>query len=1042
MKGNSPTAVAMRRPITVIMLIITVLSLGVIAYTRIPIEFLPKMDFPFIGVFIPYPGATPEQVEKEVAIPAEGEFRTLSNLERITTDSDMDGCFVRMMFTWDADMSVATAEVRDRMERLKLQLPSEIERLFIRRWSANTMPVMAMAVLRESNEEELAHLCKTVLQSRLLRIDGVADVTIFTKSETDVLVQFDQNRLRSSGLSLYDLVSRLQSSSINMSLGELEEGQTKYLVRVLGEFDTPDEIGDLVVGPAGTRLKEVADVGYNARERDSDYSIDGKGGAFVMVRKESEANTVATCEAVEAELARVMREPGFRDAETFMFFDQSKLIRASLDGLMAAGEFGGALAVIVLFLFLWRVRPTLVVALSIPASVVVALVAMFFLGITLNIVTMTALIVALGMLVDNAIVVMENIVRYNQMGLSREESAYRGASEVAMAITAATLTTIVVFIPIFYINTGEMATYMSQFGLPVTVALLASLAIALTVIPLAATHMKPWGVENGSGARKRRWFARIRPLEATINAYVWLLDRVMHWRLATVGLTLIIVFVTAVVAGKSLGQRGMPDFDSRQVEMSLVFDQNLDMAAIGDTVKQLEDTINQWRDELGIKHLFLNYGPGNGSIDVHLLKPEDLAEDEVAPYTTKEVMDILWQRIPARLPGAEVRFSIAEASESSGMQVSIRMRGDDAATLTGYAEQFKTLMATLPNVSDVETDSGRTKQEVQLQVDETLSQQAGISAFMVARVVDFALRGVRLPYLKQGGREIPVWAQFQEEDRKSRSNLENVTVLGGTGELVPVSRLVQFGKATSPQSITRENGKNVINISAKVGTKDLSEVKAPIEALIDSFELPRGYTIEMGQELEELQENMQNFATAAILAVILVFIVMGALFESYILPLSILTSVPCSVIGVVWLMYLTDTPMDTIAFIGIILMLGIVVNNGIVIIDHINQLRLRGAERLDAILQAGRDRFRPVMMTALTTILGCVPLAIGGTSAGDVSLFSLGRALIGGLSTGTLLTLLIVPLTYSLIDDLRVWFSHYMADLRSLGRAKAPADAP
>ncbi|MBN2310490.1 MAG: efflux RND transporter permease subunit [Candidatus Hydrogenedentes bacterium] len=1048
---RSLTAIALRRPITVIMLVITMLGLGGIAYVKIPVEFIPKLDMPFIRCYIPYVGATPAQVENEVAIPAEGEFRTVSQMKRITTTSDSNGCDVRMTFEWDADMALATSEVRDRMERLKLELPDEIERLFLRRFSSTSLPIMAFALFRDGDHEELTNLVRNLLQSRLLRLDGVADVMVFGAPEKEVLIEFDQERLNSLNLTLYEVVGRLRSSSLNLSLGELGEADTKYLVRAQGEFTSPEEMARLVVsGNHAVRLSDVADVGYQARERETEFSIDGKGGIFVLVRKESEANTIATCRALRHELDMLETDPLFKGTEAFMFIDQSELILTTLKGLLQAGKWGGSLALLVLLLFLRRIRSTFVVALAIPSSVVVALVFMFFAGMTLNVVTMISMTIALGMLVDNSIVVIENIYRHAQLGFDAEESARRGASEVGLAITAATLTTVVVFIPILYLETGEMATYMRQFAVPVTVALGASLLIALTVIPLAVRHMKPRhrmrslaflrplfaSAPAGEPGRFARLF-RFHPLKRLMAFYGRLLAWTVRWRLATLLAVFGMILLTLAVPYRLLGRQGMPSMDSREIEVDIVLDQNFDMAKATETFKTLQGVIAEQREELGIKNVFSHHQAGGGSLYIYLLQPEDLADGEEFPFTTEEVRDILWQRLPGRVPGGELRFSIAEASESTQRGFALRMRGDDAEVLNGYAERFKELLGQIPNVSDVMSDTDRDEQEVQIGINETMATECGISPLVIARTVDFALRGTKLSYLKREGREIPVWAQFREEDRKTRANLDNVHLLSRTGELVPLSRLVTVSRARSPQAIRRVDGKNVVTIAAKTVHEDLSGVMRDLKELIESFDMPQGYTVEMGDELMELEANASNFATALIMAVILIYLVMGALFESYVLPLSILTSVPLAFIGVYWIMWLTNTPMDTVSMIGAILMVGIVVNNGIVIVDHINQLRQRGCERTEALLQAGHDRFRPVMMTALTTILGCVPLALGSSLASDIAFSGLGRALIGGLTTGTLLTLFIVPVFYTLIDDARSWLLRFFGGLVRLGSVNA-----
>jgi hydrophobic/amphiphilic exporter-1 (mainly G- bacteria), HAE1 family len=1030
--------IALRRPITVTMIIVTMLGLGFISLQRIPIEFIPKFEFPFLGVYIPYVGATPEQVENEIAIPAEGQFRTLTNLQRITTQSDMNGCNVLMQFQ-GVDLSTATSEVRDRMERLRAELPADVDRLMLRKFSSEALPVMIFALYRDQDIERLADAARTVLQPRLLRIDGVADVAIFGEEQAEVLVEFDQDKLRARGLSLYEVVQRLQLSNLNVALGELIDGNQKHFVRALGEFKSPQELGELVIGPNAARLKDVANVGYLKRTSTSGYAIDGQTGVAIMIRKESEANTVRTCTAVKAELAKILDEPLFVNTEQFVFFDQSEMILGALDGLIRAGQWGGALSFIVLFLFLRRLRLTLVVALSIPASLFVAFILMYFAGYTLNIITIIAMIVALGMLVDNAIVVMENIHRHSQEGHSDEESARRGANEVSLAITAATATTCAAFLPLVFLDTGDLSNYIRQFAVPVTVALGASLLLAVTAIPLAACHLptreslwtfRIWsrinpfrrrGSENGGKTPARRIWSR--PGEKVVSVYLWVLGWTQRWRLATL-LILGAVFLSTIPACMGLQRQGVPSIDSRQVVIDVEFERGFDAEEVQETFGLVYKKVDARREELGIKNIFYQYGPHGGNFNIYLNTEDDLRGGAEYKYTTDEARDILWASLPAAIPGAELRFSIAETGEQSSQGFSIRMRGDDATTLNEYASRFAALLQETPNVTEAKAEADSTEEEIQILINETFAARNGVSPFTIAQTVDFALRGARIFYIKREGREIPVWAQFSEKDRTSRANLENVAILNQEGELVPLIQLVDFQKARSPSSIRRVNGKNVVNITATTRTRDLGRVMDDLRGLIQTFDMPRGYNIEFGDELASLQSDMTAFMTAMLLAIIVIYLIMGSLFESYLLPISILVSVPLAGIGVVWSMYATGTPIDTMTFIGFILLAGIVVNNGIVIIDHINQLRKEGMDRGEAILRAGRVRLRPVMMTALTTILGCVPLAVG-----EVTFSGLGRALIGGLTTGTLLTLIIVPLFYAVIDDVREWLADFAAAL-------------
>ncbi len=1077
MKIPSLPDLALNRPISVFMLSITFVLLGLISWYRIPLQFLPEIDDPYIGCQIPYPGASPEQVEQQVAIPVEGEFRTISGLRRIRTVSNSDGCFVNMVFDLDTDMTLATAEVRDRMERLKLVLPDEVDRMFIQRFSSRSIPVIAFGMFRAGDQEAFLNLLRTYIEPRIRRIDGVADVQIQSAyREKDVLVEFDQNVLSSMNLALSEVIAILRESSLNLSVGELSEGERKYLVRVLDEHRRLNDIEEIVINPSGLQLREVATVRFATRGDEGYVALDGNEGAFIFVNKESEANTVATCKAVRAEMERILAQPMFDTAEHMVFFDQSEIITNALDNLMNEGMYGAGMALLVLFFFLHRVRPTILVALVIPTSLVVSLVFMFFVNMTLNLISMVSMIIVVGMLVDNAIVVVENIIRNSKLGYNSRESALRGAKEVGLAIFAATTTTWVVFIPMYFMETGRMSVFMAELGLPLMVALAGSLVLALTVVPLSMSYMRmesggipgflsrrlhlkhqsayasrikdtdeeETGCEDSGAAttvstsderdHEHHWYHfifRIHLVQWVINGYAALLGNVLRQRLAAMLVLATIIGVTIIIPVRGVGMSDMPRMDTREVKIDVKMDQNYDMEMTKELFALLRDQVDLHREEMGIKNVLSYHAITEGVINIYLFTEDDGAEWKNPKYSTDEVMRILSRRLPRNLPGAELKFALTDAGES-GTQgtVSVRLRGDDTQTLSDYAERLKLVMAALPNLDEVETDVERREQEIQLRIDQPLARSAGVTPLAIAQTVDAALRGARLPFMKQGNREVPVWAQFQEENRRSRANLENVLVVGQDGRLIPLNQLVNFEKGRSPNSIHRVNGKNVINVTAQINTEDLGAVQRDLRQAISTFDMPVGYGAELGDELNELSETFISFLTTLTMAIILIYLVMSALFESYLLPLSILTSVPMALAGAVWMLYLTNSQLDTITFIGCILMSGIIVNNGIVIVDHINNLRKTYEDdRLsEAIVQAGIDRFRPVLMTAITTILGLVPLAIA-TTGGAGTFSGLGRALIGGLSAGTLLTLFVVPVFYSLIDDFHRWFINFMGNI-------------
>ena len=1064
---------ALKKPITVLMITVSMLILGVIAWNRIPLNFLPKVDRPFIGVMIAYPGASPAQVEQQLAIPVEGELRTIPGLRRIRSTSSSNGCNVGLLFSLDTDIAVATAEVRDRLERLKLILPKEADKMLIERFSSGSIPVMAFGLFKGGDQDEFANLVRTVAEPRISRLDGVAKVEVLSPIQPkEVLIEFDQNTLRAMNLNLALLIQNLRESSINLSIGNLVDGERKFYARLVGEYRRLEDIANMVVTPNGLRLGQVAKVSYRSREEQQRVALDGKGGVVLLVIKESEANAVATCRNVHVELEKLLKEPAFNKVDHLVFFDQADLINRALKNLFLEGYYGALLSIAVLIFFLHKAMPTFIVSLAIPSCLLVAVVFMYLSGMTLNIVTMVSMIISVGMLVDDAIVVVENIIRHRQEGEPMRSAATNGAMEVGLAVVASTLTTVVVFVPMYFMDAGRMFVFMEQLAWPLIVSLLASLMVALTLVPLAMSRTKithghnifqtlseRWrrkaekkhvsnapdaaGADAPKGGVVRRavtWLGNLHPIQSFIDGYSVVLHLALRRRLVFLAGLAFIVWLTFEIPMQRTGMREMPKLDMREVRIDVALDQNFDLKSATALFQQVEQAIDLVREPLGIKKVLTMNSPIDGFFDVYLYTEDDDPKWSAPPYTTEQVMQILSEKIPTRTPGAEFRLSMGDIGDSNNRSdITLYVRGDERETLENYAERLKKILQdTNPYVSNVNADVEKSKQEMQIKIDQPLAQQAGVSPLILAQTVDAALRGARMPFMKQGRREIPVWAQFREEDRKSQANLDNVMVPGITGKLVPLQDLTGYSKVRSATAIKRVNGKNVITLSAKLNTKNLSLFKEEAKRSIALLDLPPGYNVDFGDELEDLESNIFNFTSSLAMAVILVYIVMAALFESLLLPMSIMTSVPLALGGAVWMVYFMDNQFDQITLIGCIIMVGVIVKNGIVVVDYINQLYSKTGNRTDAVLRAGRDRFRPVIMTALTTILGLVPLALAKT--GGASTFSgLGQAWIGGLTVGTVLTLFVVPVFFTIFDDINLWAKNFFGNL--LGRSVVPEEA-
>ena len=809
MKRSLP-ALALRRPVGVIMLVLCVMALGLIAVNRTPVEFLPPMDLPFLGAFIPYIGATPEQVEREIAIPAEGLFRTLPHLRRGRTTSDANGCFISLFFEWGTDMTDSLAEVRDRMERLRGELPEDAERIYVRHFSLDTIPVMQIGLSREGDPIEFASIVEREIVPKLLRLNGVANIDTFGQDEMSLMLDLDQYALLDHGVSIYDLVTMLNTSAVNLGVGELIDGDRKYLVRAKSELNRIEDYAALSVGK-GIHLGDVASGRFRTRDPDYVFSIDGERQIFLLITKDAQANTAATCESIVNELDRILAKPALEGTERFIFFSQGEIIEGALNGLFNASKFGGLMALLILFVFMRRVRATVLVALAIPGSLVTAFVIMFVIDMSLNLITMMSLIVAVGMVVDNSIVVIENIYRYRAMGYAPEESARRGASEVALAIVAATSTTAVVFIPVLYLQGGQMAIFTRHFAVPVTVSLGASLVIALTVIPLAVSRFREYDrtlvdlLFRRRGVHDEAERARSASDSRLLNAYAATLRLALSRRVMTLAILVAIIAATAMIPARRMGYQNLPSADRRLVEIDIDLDPNFDLSMASTVFDEVERMLDERRDELGVRHIFKNFTARGGEISLYLYQEPEDAPDGNLPYTSDELVDILWELLPGQIPGGQITVSTGGTSSGSGTgqtAISMRIHGDDAQILQHHADRLVNAMAAIPNITDVRKSDRGEETEIQLKIDPVLAANAGISPVEVAQTVAFALLGTRISEIQQGGREIEVWTQFREEDRRSQANLGNVMLRGRDGSMVALRQLVTPSKRRVPGRLT------------------------------------------------------------------------------------------------------------------------------------------------------------------------------------------------------------------------------------------------
>ncbi len=1021
---------SVNRPVTVTMILLAMLVVGAIAYSRIPLTLFPEgLQWPRLFAWASYPNAGAIEVEKKVVRLMEEAVAQVGSVKRIQSRANRGSGSVIVEFQKDVDLQVASAEMRDRLDRVMPEMPDEIEQVMVRGWDANDIPIMAGSITFPPGSGDPRFLMDTYIEPAFRRIEGVGNVELWGSPDKQVLVEMDQDRMRSHDINMFQAVNDLRSQNVTVPGGWIVEGGKKIYLRSVGRYKTVEELSETIVDPEHQlSLKDIASVSYEPPQKDWSNRINGQEAMGFEIVRSAEANVVHISHAVEAALEELASHPKLRDLESVVFWDQGKHVTSSVYNLRDSGLWGGLFAAVVLFFFLRAVRMTLIITLAIPLCIMVTITALYFAGWSLNMATMMGLMLSLGLVVDNAIVIVENIFRLRQSGVDPRRASIEGAGEVGLPVTMATLTTVVVFLPLVLMGSDDnMAFWMLRIGVPVMVGLVASLFIALLIIPLAALKM---------GSDKKR---------SDSAGIAWLqqrYERSLRWVL-THRLDAFILVVLAV-ASMRIPMEGISRTDRNERDETRIM-LNFEMPS-GQTLEQAETFMSAVEDTLianqalyNVANINSNFSAGRGEISMYLQEEEDLEWYSVAwsdllkklgirnqPYLDyDEVEEDLQMRLQMP-PGVKMRVNWQDTQEDAA--VSVTLYGEDTRVLMGMAREVERRLESIPGLLSVDTDMDRGGTELQLRLDRGQMQRLGVSAQEVSGSISYALRGHKInKFHTEDGREIDIQVQLEAYDRKNLQDLLSITFSVEDGREVPLESLAEIYVERTLGGIRRDNRQTVLNVVARADKEGAEALFGQVDRAMKGFEMPRGYRWDKGDRYERLEEQDDSMYFAVIMSVTFVFLLMGVLFESFVLPLSVLISIPFSFLGVYWTLYLTNTQQDIMSIIGMVILIGVVVNNAIVLIDLANRLRDEGMDRLEALMEAGRHRFRPILMTTFTTAFGLIPMAVGNSKLVGLAYAPLGRTMIGGLMASMVLTLVLVPLFYTFFDDLRVLVQRVMS---------------
>ena len=1011
------TEIALHRPVTTVVVFVALALVGLIASRLLPLEKFPDIEFPGIFIQVPYAGSTPEEVERLITRPVEEALATLSGVERMFSSSDEGQSQIFLQFGWDQSMGAKGIEARAKVDGIRHLLPEDVRRVFVFTGSLGDQPVLQLRISSDRDLSDSYELLDRILKRRLERLEGVSRVDLHGVDPREIRILLKPDMLVAYGIDIATVRDLLQNSNFAVSAGKITAGGERFSVRPSGEFSSVEEILDLTLNAAGLRLRDVADVELRAPERNYGRHLDRAYAVGVAINKATGSNLVDVTDRVIAEVEKISKLPQMQGIKIFSLDNQGDSVRESLSDLLSAGLLGGLLALIVLYLFLRQVTTTLIVIAAVPFSLLITLGALYFAGLTLNILSMMGLMLAVGMLVDNAVVITESIFRHRSENPGEPFTAtISGVKEVGLAVIAGTMTTIIVFAPMVFGVRTDMTIFLTHVAVTIIVALLASLLIAQTLVPMLAARVAV-PPQPKSGA----WISRLT------NRYVSALEWIVGHRWWTaLGIFLICVIGVLPLALQLVKFDMFPQDVGRRLFMPYHVEGQHSLKRIEDTVDTIEEYLYSRQEEFNIRSIYSYYDQGRAESTILLTNKED------ATLSTKEVISRIEKDLPSIAIG---KPSFQFDQQGGGEGFSIQLSGDSTAILNELSVDVTRALSTVEGLKDVQADSESGEREIRVSIDRSRAANSGLTAAEIAQSIAIAMRGENLREFRGDTGEVGVRLAFRDDDKQSIEQLADLPLYTPDGQRITLGSVATMHISKSPDTIRRTDRQTAVIISANL-EEDVSadDVRPRVDSLMSQLDLPPGYSWKEGRGFERQDETADMMTTNIVLGVACIFLVMAALFESMLLPFSIiLGSIVFSIFGVFLFFAATGTVFSFMAMIGIMILIGVVVNNGIVLVDHINNLRQEGMPRDRSIVIAGRDRLRPILMTVATTIVGLAPLAMGTTQVGGDGppYYPMARAIIGGLAFSTVVSLLVVPALYIYFDELAAWGRKVMRTAKS-----------
>jgi HAE1 family hydrophobic/amphiphilic exporter-1 len=1015
---------SIKRPIFAAVMMLALVTLGIFSYRRLAIDMFPDVEIPVLSIVTKYPGASPETVEREVTKRIEEAVNPISGVKHVTSTSRESVSIVVVEFNLEVKINEASQEARAKVNAIRGDLPQGIEEPIIQKLDFSSIPIVSLAVRSETlSAKDLTTLVEKKVKRRFENISGVGKVDLVGESKREVNININPTRLEALGMGVDEVISGLQSENVNTPLGRLNRNGSEYPLRVSGKPEVVDRFKTMVIGQRNGRpimLSEVAEIKDGIEEQRSLAFVNGVQAVSLDILKQSGANTVGAVELVKKEIAKLQPElpPG---TKIEIVRDGSIMIRDSVRDVQETLILGGILTIFIVFLFLNSWRSTVITGLTLPISVISSFIIMNFLGMTLNVLTLMALSLAIGLLIDDAIVVRENIVRHLERGQDHFEAAREGTSEIGLAVLATTFSIVAVFVPVAFMK-GIIGRFFFQFGITVAFAVLISLFVSFTLDPMLSSRWYDPDIERKG---KRHILARI--LDRFNNWFNRTADQyriVIAWTLnhrKTVLLIAVLSLVAGLVVFKFfLQSEFFTGYDAGEFQINFTTAPD---ASVDETRGRLHLVLTSLKGIPEVKHTYATIGAGDqGTVRDAMVyvKLVDRKERKRDQRTIQEEARNRLQKIPGILP------FITEAGRMDNRKpLLVNVKGNDISLLKKYAAQLKEKMYLIPGIVDIEVTLEQDIPEFRLVVDRERAVDAGVTTGHIVRTVGALVGGQAVTtYEDEDGDAVNIRVRLPDSLRQDPSQIERLRLAvqkaGNSPALIPLGELVSYSMKPTPSEIDRQDLTRQVVISANLDSLPLGTAMEKVGKAASQINMAPGYRVVLSGEAETMTESFEYMAEALILAIILVYLILAAQFESFIDPLSIMLSLPLSLIGMATMLWLTGDTISIMSLIGLIMLMGLVTKNAILLVDFTKVLRSRGMNRTEALITAGRTRLRPIMMTTLAMIFGMLPLALA-LGAGAEMRAPMARAVVGGLITSTFLTLLVVPVMYSVLDDFGGW---------------------